>query len=188
MVTEQVWLVRIVRAAHAAWRATMAPPQLSVDGSPFLLRRRFSIASPLAPTAVAARISALVEPEELWRLLPGSRPFEGQLDDDVFAEFRIRKIAPYFEGRAIAIRGRLVPASSGTIVTGTIFVLTSRIVSAVCVTFVVGVAFARGFAALGPGRSLAISLASVLFICLLSAGEFACQSRASLLRLTHALV
>lgn len=82
MLTNQAWPVRIARAARAAWRAARddykAPAaQLTIDGSPFLFRRRFSIVSPLTPTDAAARLRELMEPERAWRLIRSGRPFEG---------------------------------------------------------------------------------------------------------------
>jgi hypothetical protein len=130
----------------------------------------------------------LVEPRRIWRLFPGTKPFEGELGDPKQPEFRIRRINPYLGPYGgPEIRGRVDAQGSGTMITGATFVPSWLIMISAGASLGLGAILARGLHT-WPPLLVIVPLGCMLAVWLATVADFAWLSPASLCELAEALV
>lgn len=181
------WLARVINAWRATRNAT-APgtAPMTVAGSSLYLRLYFSIESTLSPSEAYERLRSAVAPRQFWRLLPSSCPFEGELRPHERGGFTVRPANPYSYMPKPDIRGRLLPGTGGTTITGSAFIRLRFIVAEFGLCLLLGGSTARLIALHdNPHPFVVATLGWLLIVWLILVEEFAYTTRRALRRLAQ---
>jgi hypothetical protein len=150
--------------------------------------RPFSVETPLAPLAVAARLREAIEPNRVFSMSAPRRPLVGTIDGTSFDVMRNVTGRNSFRPR---IRGTIEPHGSGASLTGTMQLAGIVIAFVGVYVFGAGAVFLWAAARSVENRqlepALLPALGVLLFLLSLTFGAFAVEARRSL-RVLIALV